>query len=325
MHRIAVLALEGAIALDLAIPTQVFGLARLPDGQRAYEIRVCGPKRATVCAGDMPRFQMSAPFPVQEAVTADTIVVPGVADTDRMPPRRVTGVLRSAAGRGARIASVCTGAFVLAAAGLLDGHRATTHWEDAAALARRYPAIDVDPNVLYVDNGGRLLTSAGLAAGLDMCLHMIGSDYGAAVAAATARKVVVPLVRAGGQAQFIVHKNPAEAGGGLQDTLAWMEANLHQPLTLEDIAAHAATSVRSLTRRFQEQVGVTPMQQVLRLRVQRAQELLETTDIPIEHVSDHVGFGSSVAFRQQFTRRVGVPPQRYRAAFRSPEPIYAAS
>jgi len=325
MHRIAVLALEGTIALDLAIPTQVFGQARLPDGQRAYEIRVCGPRRATVCSGDLPRFQMSAPWPLHEAVTADTIVVPGVADTDRMPPRRVTGVLRSAAGRGARIASVCTGAFVLAAAGLLDGHRATTHWEDAAALARRYPAIDVDPNVLYVDNGGRLLTSAGLAAGLDMCLHMIGSDYGAAVAAATARRVVVPLVRAGGQAQFIVHKKPAEAAGGLQYTLAWMEANLHQPLTLEDIAAHAATSVRSLTRRFQEQVGTTPMQQVLRLRVQRAQELLETTDIPIEHVSDHVGFGSSVAFRQQFTRRVGVPPQRYRAAFRSPEPIYAAS
>jgi transcriptional regulator GlxA family with amidase domain len=325
MHRIAVLALDEAIALDLAIPTQVFGLARLTDGQRAYEIRVCGPRRATVCAGDLPRFQMSAPWPLREAVTADTIVVPGVADTGRMPSRRVIAVLRSAAGRGARIASVCTGAFVLAAAGLLDGHRATTHWEDAAALARRYPAIDVDPNVLYVDNGGRLLTSAGLAAGLDMCLHMVGSDYGAAVAAATARRVVVPLVRAGGQAQFIVHKKPAEAGGGLQETLTWMEANLHQPLTLEDIAAHAATSVRSLTRRFAEQVGTTPMQQMLRLRVQRAQELLETTDIPIEHVAGHVGFGSSVAFRQQFTRRVGVPPQRYRAAFRSPEPIYATS
>ena len=325
MQRIAVLALDEVIALDLAIPVQVFGQARLTDGHRAYEIRVCGPRRATVCSGDLPRFQMSAPFPVQEAVTADTIVVPGVADTDRMPSQRAINVLRAAAGRGARIASVCTGAFVLAAAGLLDGHPATTHWEDAAALARRYPAIDVDPNVLYVDNGGRLLTSAGLAAGLDMCLHMVGSDYGAAVAAATARRVVVPLVRAGGQAQFIVHKKPAVVGGGLQDTLAWMEANLHQPLTLEDIAAHAATSVRSLTRRFQEQVGVTPMQQVLRLRVQRAQELLETTDIPIEHVSDHVGFGSSVAFRQQFSRRVGVPPQRYRSAFRATELISATS
>jgi transcriptional regulator GlxA family with amidase domain len=325
MHRVAVLALEGTIALDLAIPTQVFGLARLPDGQRAYEIRVCGPKRATVCSGDLPRFQMSAPWPLAEAVSADTIVVPGVADTDSMPSRRVTGVLRTAAERGARIASVCTGAFVLAASGLLDGHRATTHWEEAVALARRHPAIDVDPNVLYVDNEGRLLTSAGLAAGLDMCLHMIASDYGAAVAAATARRVVVPLVRAGGQAQFIVHKKPAEAVGGLQETLAWMDANLHQPLTLEDIAAHAATSVRSLTRRFQEQVGTTPMQQMLRLRVQRAQELLETTDIPIEHVSDHVGFGSSVAFRQQFCRRVGVPPQRYRSAFRATELTSATS
>ena len=214
---------------------------------------------------------------------------------------------------------------MLAAAGLLDGHRATTHWEEAAGLADRYPAIDVDPDVLYVDNEGRLLTSAGLAAGLDMCLHMVGSDYGAAVAAATARRVVVPLVRAGGQAQFIVHKKPADASGGLQETLAWMDANLHEPLTLEDIASHAATSVRSLTRRFQEQVGITPMQQMLRLRVQRAQELLETTDIPVEHVSDHVGFGSSVAFRQQFCRRVGVPPQRYRSAFRATELTSATS
>jgi len=319
MHRIAVLALDQVIALDLAIPCEVFGLARLADGTPAYEVRVCGPKNVTVCNGELPGFRMSAPWPLQDAAHADTIVVPGTVAIDRMPSRRVTALLRSAAGHGRRVASVCTGAFVLAAAGLLDGHRATTHWEGAAALARRYPAIDVDPNVLYVDNGGLLLTSAGLAAGLDMCLHMVGSDHGAAVAAATARRVVVPLVRDGGQAQFIVHQKPAEADGGLQATLAWMEANLHQPITLEDIAAHAATSVRSLSRRFQAQIGIAPMQQLLRLRVQRAQQLLETTDIPIERVSDHVGFGSAVAFRQQFTRRVGVPPQRYRAAFRATE------
>jgi transcriptional regulator GlxA family with amidase domain len=229
----------------------------------------------------------------------------------------VAGLLRAAAARGARVASVCTGAFVLAAAGLLDGRRATTHWEGTAELARRHPAVGVDPGVLYVDNDGRVLTSAGLAAGLDMCLHMVSSDYGAAVAAAAARRVVVPLIRDGGQAQFIEYEKPAHAGPRLSETLAWMEANLHHPLALDDIACHAAMSVRSLTRYFHDQVGMTPMQQLLLLRIQRAKELLETTDLPVERLGDEVGFGSAVALRQQFTRRVGVSPQRYRAAFQA--------
>jgi transcriptional regulator GlxA family with amidase domain len=213
---------------------------------------------------------------------------------------------------------VCTGAFVLAEAGLLDGLRATTQWDDSADLARRYPAIQVDPDVLFVDNGGRVLTSAGVAAGLDMCLHLVAADYGASVAAATARRVVVPMIRDGGQAQFIVYELPADATPVLNTALAWMEDNLRQPLTLDDIARHASMSIRTLNRRFREHVGTTPLQWLLVLRVERAKQLLETTDLPIERIADKVDFGSAVTLRHHFTRRVRVPPHRYRAAFRSP-------
>jgi transcriptional regulator GlxA family with amidase domain len=319
MHRVAVLALDQVVAFDLAIPCEVFGLARLADGSPGYQTRVCGARTIAVTGGVQPQFRMSPPWPLAEAAHADTIVVPGLADINLIPSARVRGLLRAAAGRGTRVASVCTGAFVLAAAGLLDGRRATTHWEGTAELARRYPHIRVDPGVLYVDNDGLVLTSAGLAAGLDMCLHMVDRDYGAAVAAATARRVVVPLVRDGGQAQFIEYTRPGVAGPGLGETLAWMEANLHHALTLEDIARHAATSVRSLTRHFHDQVGMTPMQHLLLRRIQRAKELLETTDLPIERLCEQAGFGSAVALRQQFTRRVKVSPQRYRAAFRTRE------
>jgi transcriptional regulator GlxA family with amidase domain len=317
MHRVAVLALDQVVAFDLAIPCQVFGLARLADGRPGYEVRVCGARRVTVTSGVQTQFRMSPPWPLGDAAHADTVVVPGLADINLLPSAQVAGLLRAAVARGARVASVCTGAFVLAAAGLLDGHRATTHWEGTAELARRYPTVDVDPSVLYVDNDGRVVTSAGLAAGLDMCLHMVSCDYGAAVAAAAARRVVVPLIREGGQAQFIEYEKPAQTAPRLSETLAWMETNLHHPLTLEDIARHAAMSVRSLTRHFHEQTGVTPMQQLLLLRIQRAKELLETTDVPVERLCDEVGFGSAAALRQQFTRRVGVSPQRYRAAFRA--------
>src|SRR5579871_806659 len=227
MHRVAVLALDQVVAFDLAIPCQVFGLARLADGSPGYQTRVCGPRSVTVTSGEQSQFRMSPPWPLDDAAHADTVVVPGLADINLVPSRQVAGLLRAAAGRGARVASVCTGAFVLAAAGVLDGRRATTHWEGTAELARRYPNVDVDPDVLYVDDDGLVLTSAGLAAGLDMCLHIVSADYGASVAAAAARRVVVPLVREAGQAQFIEYQKPAATGPGLSQTLAWMEANLH--------------------------------------------------------------------------------------------------
>jgi transcriptional regulator GlxA family with amidase domain len=314
---VAVLALDDVIGLDLAIPCHVFDSTVLPGGEIGYEVRVCGGP-VTARVNVHAKFNIQAPWRLTDARTADTIIVPGMSDPSLPTPAPVLDLLRGAYSRGTRIASVCTGAFVLAEAGLLDGLRATTHWDDSADLARRYPAIQVDPDVLFVDNGGRVLTSAGVAAGLDMCLHLVAADYGASVAAATARRVVVPMIRDGGQAQFIVHELPADAAPVLNATLVWMEDHLRQPLTLDDIAAHASMSIRTLNRRFREHVGTSPLQWLLVLRVERAKQLLETTDLPVERIADEVGFGSAVTLRHHFTRRVRVPPHRYRAAFRSP-------
>jgi transcriptional regulator GlxA family with amidase domain len=316
-HVVAVLALDDVIGLDLAIPCHVFDSTVLPDGRTAYDVRVCGGP-ASAMVNVHAKFKIQTRWQLSDARRADTIIVPGMSDPWRPTPTPVLDLLRRAHRRGARIASVCTGAFVLAEAGLLDGLRATTHWDDSTDLARRYPAVQVDPDVLFVDNGGRVLTSAGVAAGLDMCLHLVAADYGASVAAATARRVVVPMIRDGGQAQFIVHELPSDAAPILNATLAWMEDHLGQPLTLDDIARQAAMSVRTLNRRFREHVGTTPLQWLLVLRVERAKQLLETTDLSVERIADEVGFGSAVTLRHHFTRRVRVPPQRYRAAFQSP-------
>jgi len=229
----------------------------------------------------------------------------------------VLDALRRAAGNGTRIASICVGAFILAATGLLDGHRATTHWAATALLAARYPTIDVDPDVLYVDNG-QLLTSAGAAAGLDLCLHMIRRDHGSAVAADAARTCVMPLERAGGQAQFIAHEPPPPDAATLEPVLRWMQANLGRDLTLEDIAAQATMSTRTLGRRFREQTGTTPLQWLHRARIRHAQYLLETTAHPVDRIATQVGFGSPTAFRDRFKRLTGTSPHAYRRAFQSP-------
>ena len=213
------------------------------------------------------------------------------------------------------MASICSGAFVLAATGALDGLQATTHWRGAHELARRHPKIAVDANVLYVDNG-RVLTSAGAAAGLDLCLHLVRRDLGAEAAAAVARDAVMPLERAGGQAQFIVHQPPAADGTSLAPLLAWLEQNLRKKLSLAAIARHAAMSTRTLSRRFREQVGATPALWVTGARIRRAQRLLETTALPVERVAAEVGFGSSAVLREQFGRTVGTSPVAYRRAFR---------
>ena len=318
MHRVAVLAFDSVVAFDLSTAVHAFSHATAADGSRLYDVRVCGPASVSATDGEEPAFALRPRHGLRDATDADTVVVPGCASIDYVPPRAMLGVLRAASRRGVRIASVCTGAFVLAAAGVLDGRRATTHWEGAAELARRYPKVQVDPDVLYVDNDNEVLTSAGVAAGLDMCLYMIGSDFGAAVAAGVARRMVIPMARDGGQAQFIAYTPPADDGHGLQSTVDWMQANLGEPLSLDDIAVHARTSVRTLNRRFKERLGITPQQCLLSLRVQRAKELLETTDMSVEHIAGEVGFGSSVTLRQHFARRVRVPPNRYRAAFCGP-------
>ena len=324
MHQVAVLAFDGVVAFDLATAVHAFSHARLADGSKPYDVRLCSPGNVEATDGLDLSFVLRSGYRLRDAAEADTIVVPGVASVDAVPSGAVLGLLRAAETRGARLASVCTGAFVLAAAGILDHRRATTHWDEVAELARRYPNIEVDPDVLYVDNG-TVLTSAGVAAGLDMCLYIISKDFGAAVAAGVARRMVVPMVRDGGQAQFIDYRPPAAHGPGMQGTVEWMQSNLREPLTLDDIAAHAMTSVRTLNRRFKEQLGTTPQQCLLWLRVQRTKELLETTDMSVERIADEVGFGSSVTLRQHFARRVRVPPHRYRAAFGGPESVRRAT
>ncbi|MFI9613686.1 GlxA family transcriptional regulator [Streptomyces sp. NPDC052023] len=312
MHTVAVLALDGVIPFDLAAPIDAFGWARLPDGREAYRVRVCA-EREEVNAG---AFTVRAPYGLAALAEADTIILPGVGDPPPTLPPAVTEALREAAAGGTRIASICVGAFLFAATGLLDGLRATTHWIAAADLARRYPKVTVDPNVLYVDNG-QFLTSAGAAAAMDMCLHMVRKDHGSAVAAHAARMSVMPLEREGGQAQFIVHDQPpAPAGATLEPLLAWLEDHCDRDLTLDEVATRAGMSTRTLNRRFREQTGTTPLQWLHRARVRRAQYLLETTSYPVERIAAQAGFGSPTAFRERFRRVVGTSPQGYRRAFR---------
>lgn len=311
MHTVAVLALERFVPFDLATPVDAFGRARLPDGRPAYRVRVCAP--TPIVSTDA--FDLRARWGLDALADAETIVLPGCADPTAPVPVAVIDALRTAAAGGTRIASICTGAFVLAATGLLDGLRATTHWMCAAEFAARHPAIDVDPDVLYVDNG-RLLTSAGAAAGLDLCLHMIRRDHGSAVAADAARIAVMPLERDGGQAQFIVSDlPPVPRGSTLEPVLRWMEDNCAKNLTLDDIACHAGMSSRTLNRRFREQTGTTPLRWLHRARIRQAQYLLEATAHSPERIAEQVGFGSPTAFRERFKRIVGTSPTAYRAAF----------
>ncbi|MEV0627616.1 GlxA family transcriptional regulator [Nonomuraea wenchangensis] len=315
MHTVAVLALDQVVAADLATPVEVFGRVRV-DGRRAYRVLVCAvtPQVAS------DAFTIVAPYGLEALREADTIVVPGCSERAGAPDPAALEALRAAAAGGVRIASICVGAFTLAAAGLLDGLSATTHWAAAARLAEAYPLVDVRPDVLYVDNG-QILTSAGAAAGLDLCLHLIRRDLGSAVAAAAARLAVTPLEREGGQAQFVAHaRPPAPRGSLLEPVLSWIEDNLAGEVTPAAMAARAGMSERTFGRRFREQTGTTPLQWLLRARVRRAQLLLETTDHGVERVAAQAGFGSATAFRDRFKRVVGVTPQSYRASFRTRGP-----
>lgn len=311
MHTVAVLALDQVIPFDLSTPIEVFTRTRLPDGRPGYQIRVCAEQPET----DAGAFTLRAPWGLEGLKGADTIIVPGTARPTVPPTPAVRDALRTAAQDGTRIASICSGTFPLAATGLLDGLRATTHWIAAELLATSYPDIEVDPDVLYVDNG-QILTSAGAAAGLDLCLHMIRSDYGSAVAADAARLSVMPLEREGGQAQFIVHDYaPTPRGSTLEPLLAWLQDNLGTELALADIAAHAGVSTRTLIRRFREQTGTTPLQWLHRARIRQAQHLLESTHHTVERIGAQVGFGSPTAFRDRFKKSTGVSPHSYRRAF----------
>lgn len=257
----------------------------------------------------MEIFRAQMPYRFEDALEAHTLVVPAA----HAPDPEVVATVREAHRRGIRIASICTGAFVLAEAGLLDGRSAATHWVHAAELARRFPAVDVRTEVLYLDEGD-LLTSAGVTAGLDLCLHLVRKDFGSAVAANVARRLVMAPHRDGGQAQYLTA--PAVVNeGSLEPVMRWMHEHLTEPLTLASIAEHAAMSTRTLSRQFRAQTGSTPLQWLIRLRVHRAQELLETTDLAIDQIATACGFGSPVLLRQHFAKTLTTTPTAYRRTF----------
>lgn len=303
-HAVAVLALPRVVAFDLAIPAQVLGRR----GGGRYAVTVCGPRRGRVPT--TTGFDIVAPAGLEAVAAADTVVVPGYEDEREQPPSAVLAALRDAHARGARVVSICTGAFALAAAGLLDGRRATTHWQAADELAARFPAVDVDPDVLYVDEGD-VLTSAGVAAGIDLCLHLVRRDHGADVANAIARRTVVAAQRHGGQAQFVERAVPAD-GTGLAATRAWMLARLAEPLTVAAMAAHAGWSERSFIRRFRAETGAPPLRWLTRERVLEAQRLLERTDLPVEAIAARCGFGAAATLRTHFARETGTTPTAWR-------------
>ena len=276
-------------------------------------MRVCGPTVTTTVPYGDEAFRIVPPYSWADAASADTILVPGLSRYTEPQPAEVIRLLRDAHRQGVRLVAICNGIFVLAATGLLDGRRAATHWTHAAKLSSLYPDVRFDDAVLFVDDGD-ILTTAGGAAGLDLCLHLVGRDHGSAVAAETARHTVMPLQRDGGQAQIVDYVRP-ENGRSLEPVMRWLEENLATDLTLEAVAERAKTSVRTLNRRFRAQTGTTPLQWLIGRRLQRARELLETTDLSVEEVASWCGFGTAIALRQHFRRTVGTTPLAYRQTF----------
>ncbi|WP_027935236.1 helix-turn-helix domain-containing protein [Amycolatopsis thermoflava] len=311
MNSVAVATTDGMLHFELALACEVFGSP--PDAVRVpwYDLSVCGPR--PVRAG---RFRVEPDGGFDRLAEADTVIVPALADVDEDPPADLVDAVRAAHESGARVVSLCTGAFVLAAAGLLDGLRATTHWAHTDELAARYPRIEVDPDVLYVDNG-RVLTSAGKAAAMDLCLHLVRLDHGSAIANVVARRLVVPPHREGGQAQFVSTPVPEDDGHPLAELLPWVMRRLDQPLTVEDLARQANLSSRHLARHFRAVTGTTPLRWLLAQRIRRAQELLESTDDSIDAIAAAAGMGTATTLRRHFHRAVGVPPDTYRRTFRA--------
>ncbi|WP_431684101.1 helix-turn-helix domain-containing protein [Kitasatospora sp. KL5] len=306
---------------ELGMACAVFGIPQPDLAERWYELRLCAetpdeatPPRAPGGFG----FSLRAEYGWDALAGADTVIVASVPDAcvtgEREVPAALVAELRRAAEAGARMVSLCTGAFALAAAGLLDGRRATAHWSHTTDLARRHPAVTVDDSVLYVDDGD-VLTSAGVAAGLDLCLHIVRRDLGAHVANRLARRLVVPAHRPGGQAQFVDLSVPATDDDSLAPVLAWATENLEHPITVDELARRARMSPRTFFRRLQAATGTTPLQWLLNQRLARAQSLLEATDLPVEQVGERSGLGSATNLRRHFTARVGVSPTDYRRAF----------
>ncbi|MEY9854594.1 transcriptional regulator GlxA family with amidase domain [Catenulispora sp. GAS73] len=309
LRRIAVLVLEGAKPLDVGIPAQVFTTrASMP-----YEVRVCGAAPGLVTGGDGLAYHVA--HGLEAVAWADIVFIPGYRVPDRDdPPPAVVEALIAAHDRGARLAAISTGAFALAATGLLDGKRATTHWHYTRALARKHPRVLVDENVLFVDEGS-VLTSAGAASGIDLCLHILRGDLGVAAANHAARRLVAAPYRSGGQAQYVPRSVPEPLGERFAATREWALHRLDQPLSLESLAEHAAVSARTFSRRFVEDTGYTPMQWVMRARIDLARELLERSQRGIEQIARDVGLGTGANLRTHFQRILGTTPSEYRRTF----------
>ncbi|WP_432010249.1 helix-turn-helix domain-containing protein [Streptomyces cucumeris] len=311
MAAVALAVTDGMLHYELSVAVEIFGsdLTHIVDPW--YDFTLCG--SGPVHVG---RFRLEPDHGLDHLTHADTVIVPGWADTDREPPAELVEAVRAAHEAGARVASLCTGAFVLGAAGLLDGRRATTHWAHTDELARRHPAATVDPDVLYVDNGD-VLTSAGKAAAMDLCLHLVRLYHGSADANKIARRLVIPPHRDGGQAQFIATPLPAPGSNHpLDELFPWALERLDQPLTVEDLARQARMSSRHLGRHFKHLTGTTPLQWLHAQRIRHAQELLETTNATVDTIAAATGMGTATTLRRHFHRSVGVPPDAYRRTFR---------
>ena len=311
-HRVVVLAYDRVALFELAIPVEVFGLPRPELRIPWYEFAVCSLERGPLRATGAIEIRPGGGLALLER--ADTIIVPGWRDPLERPPARLLSALRRAHSRGARLVSICSGVFVLAAAGVLDGKRATTHWRYTEILRERYPSIHVEPDVLHVDDG-RVFTSAGSAAGIDLCLHLVRLDYGAEIANQVARRLVMPPHRDGGQAQYIDRPVPREPGQGLARALEWALAHLDKAVGVDALADAAALSPRTFLRRFQAELGTTPHAWLNRQRVLAAQRLLESTRASIDDVAADVGFGTAQTLRLHFRRILRTSPTTYRRQF----------
>lgn len=311
MHSVLALCFDGVVAFDLTAPAQVFGSALDGEGRPLYEFSTCSPGGGEVRTTSGFGVRTEAGLEALEG--ANTVVVPGYFAIFAPPPPAAVEALRAAAAHGARMLSVCTGAFALAHAGLLDGRRATTHWRWAGELAARFPAVAVDPDALFIEEG-EVLTSAGLSAGIDLSLHVVRRDHGAAVGERVARHMVAAPHRDGGQAQFFKPDPPA-AGGSLEPTRRWAEQRLDEPLDVAAMARHAGVSPRTFARRFRAETGTTPLQWLLGRRVLEARRLLEESELPVEAVAWRAGFGNAASLRDHFRRVTATTPSAYRRAF----------
>jgi transcriptional regulator GlxA family with amidase domain len=309
-ERVVVVALDGVYPFELGIPSRIFGAA---DGR--YEVLTCSVDGRPVRTN--ADFTIAVEHGPEALATADTVVVAPIEPshiTDELPPEVTSALARIRP--DARLVSICTGAFVLAAAGLLDGRKATTHWLLADRFRRMFPKVDVDPDVLFVDDG-RILTSAGAASGVDVCLHIVRSDHGSELANTVARRCVVPPFRDGGQAQYIEQPVPQSPAAGTAATRDWALEHLDESLALTDLAGHARMSVRTFVRRFNEEVGMSPGRWIVQQRVARARHLLESTDLAVDQIAHEVGFATGASLRQHLRAAIGVSPQAYRRTFQA--------